>query len=332
MNLRPLLPLLSLASLIGLAGCSSSSSSHANGGDAGSDATTGPTIDKVAADVASAYCARAQACAPAFVSIGYGDVATCTATFAADVTRAFKGTGVTETPAQIALCAAAVPQLSCGDLLARRTAPACKPPAGTLADGAACAADAQCQGTRCKIAFGQVCGTCTTHVAAGAACGVDDDCDTGMMCLAATCVAFGDEKATCDATHPCRPDLACNSGACGAPNAVGAACTAPDQCNAANGIVCNPQSKKCDTLSLGGPRAPCGFVAGHVASCMSAAACVGATAPKFQGTCTTAAAPGAACDTSAGPTCGPGAACVCSSNVDGGCIGTCKQRDPAACH
>ena len=145
-------------------------------------------------------------------------------------------------------------------------------------------------------------------------------------------LALGDEKATCDATHPCRPDLACNSGACGAPNPVGTACTAPDQCNAPNGIVCNPSSKQCDGLSFGGANAPCGFVSGHLAQCVGPAACVGVTSPKFQGTCSTTAAVGAACDTATGPTCGVGVLCVCTANVDGGCTGTCKVRDPAACH
>src|SRR5512140_339427 len=157
MTFRPLLAASFIVGLAACSACSTSSSSGFSGGDGGGDSSSGgTTLDKAANALAAAYCARTQACASAVVSIGYGDVATCTSVFAADVVRANKGTGVTETPDQINACATALAQLSCGDFLARKTAAACKVPAGTLADGAACSADAQCQGTRCKVAFGQV--------------------------------------------------------------------------------------------------------------------------------------------------------------------------------
>ena len=335
MHFRPILTLASVASLATLtavAACSSSSSpAKTTTGDGGSDAAT-VTIDKVATDAAQAYCARLQACAPSVLQAFYGDVATCAVAFSGDVVRGYHGTGVTQTPDQVAACAAAIPQATCADLLSRKTPAACKPAAGTLADGAACAADVQCQGSRCKVALGQTCGVCGAPGAAGTACGIDNDCGDGLACVANKCTAYGDEKATCDATHPCRLDLACNAGACGAPNPVGTACTAADGCNAAMGIVCNPQSKKCDTLASGGPNAPCGFVGGHIAQCTSGSLCVAINTTTYQGTCSKAAAVGAACDTAAGPTCAPGAICACASNVDGGCAGTCKQRDPAACH
>jgi hypothetical protein len=322
--------LVTAASFAALAACSSSSASKSTPVDGGGDA--GLTIDKAAADAGQAYCARVQACAPALLQAFYGDVATCATAFAGDVVRGYHGAGVTQTPDQVAACTAAIPQTSCADLLARKTPTACKPAPGTAADGAACAADVQCQGARCKVALGQTCGICGSPAAAGAACGIDNDCGDGLTCVASKCTAYGDEKAACDATHPCRIDLACNAGACGAGNPVGTACTAPDGCNAPQGIVCNPQSKKCDTLAAGGPNAPCGFVAGHVAQCTGGSLCLAISATTFQGTCSKAAAVGAACDTAAGPTCAPGSICGCASNVDGGCAGTCKQRDPAACH
>ncbi len=331
MNLRTSL---SVAYLALAAACStSSSSSPVRPSDGGAGDGGGATpMAKAAGDAANAYCARVQACAPALFAIGYGDTATCVTTFAGDLARALAAPGVTETAAQVEACATAFAQVSCGDLLGRKPVDACKPSAGTLADGAACGADGQCAGARCKVALGQVCGTCTTRAGAGAACGVDDDCGDGMLCLVGKCAAYGVERATCDATHPCRPDLSCTGGACGAPGAAGAACTGNEQCGSAAGVVCNPQSKKCDTLVYGSAGAPCGFVGGKVATCTGGSACVQIQTPSYVGKCAALAVPGAACDTANGPVCGSGAVCVCASNVDGGCAGTCRTRDPAACH
>jgi hypothetical protein len=323
-------------SLVGLAACSGSTAAtfdDAGAGEASVDGAPAVTIEKAAGDAANAYCARAQACAPAYVSIGYGDVATCVSTFTADLVRGFGGAGVTATPDWVEGCAAAVPQVSCGDFLARRTVAACKPVPGSLADGAACAADGQCKGTRCILAKNQVCGVCGPHAAAGAACGVDDDCDNGLVCLTGICVAYRDEKATCDATHPCRPDLACTAGICGAGNPVGTACSSGDGCNAANGIVCNPISKQCETMGFASPNTGCGIVGPKVVECTGPALCIGVVAPKYQGSCVAAAALGASCDTANGPPCGADAVCACAAGTDaGGCAGTCKQRDPAQCH
>jgi hypothetical protein len=326
MHLRHTLIAFSFAAL---AACSTTSAPVGTPQDAGDSGAL--TIDKAAASAAQAYCARLQACAPSFLQAFYTDAATCATAFAGDVVRGSHGNGVTQTPDHVAACAAALPQLSCADLLSRKTAAACKTVPGALADGAACASDVQCQGARCKVALGRTCGVCGAPGAAGAACGIDNDCGDGLACVASKCTAYGDEKATCDATHPCRLDLACNAGTCGAPNPVGTACTAADGCNAPMGIVCNPQSKQCDTLASGGPNAPCGFVSGHLAQCTGTSLCLAINPVSYQGTCSKAAAAGAACDTAAGPTCAPGAVCACATNVDGGCAGTCQVRDPAAC-
>ena len=332
MNTRTLLGL-SLSLLASLAACSSSSSSGSPfKSDAGSDAAAGG-FEAAAAAVASAYCGRSQDCAPSFVTGVLGDVATCTSTLKGTLLRAYTATGVKETPDQLTACSAALPKMSCGDFLARRTVDACKPVAGALADGAACGADAQCAGTRCLVTLNHACGTCGTHAAAGASCGVDDDCDVGLRCTAGKCVAYGDEKAICDATHPCRPDLGCVAGACATPTAVGAACTTADQCDAAHGSFCNPKSKVCEVANVAGPNGPCGFVAGHLATCSGPSGfCANVSATTFAGTCKAPAAAGAPCDTAAGPLCGSGAVCVCTAASDGGCTGTCTVPDPGSCH
>jgi hypothetical protein len=323
---------LSFFVLAPLAACSSSSSSGFSKSDAGDGGGSG--FAAAAAAVASGYCARSQDCAPSFVTGVLGDVPTCVSTLTNTLLRAATAPGVKQTPDQLTACAAALPKMSCGDFLARRTVDACKPVAGSLADGTACGADAQCSGTRCIVALNHACGTCGSHAAAGASCGVDDDCDVGLRCAAGKCVAYGDEKATCDATHPCRPDLGCVAGACGTPSPVGAPCTTAEQCDAAHGSFCNPKSKVCEVANVAGPGGPCGFVAGHLATCSGPSGfCANVSATTFAGTCKAPAAAGAACDTAAGPLCGSGAVCVCTSATDGGgCTGTCTVPDPTACH
>ncbi len=323
-----------LIGLIGLAGCSGATT-PAIGGDAGaqdSASDSGVVLAEAAADAANAYCARAQACAPAYITIAYGDLATCVRTFTDDVMRGFAGPGVNATPEWVEGCAAAVPQATCGDLLGHKMIAACKSVPGSLADGAACADDGQCKSTRCRVGANQTCGVCGPHSAAGASCGVTDDCADGLACLSGTCVAYGEASATCDATHPCRPDLACTSGVCGRANPVGTtSCSAAKECDLPNGVVCNPTTTTCETLTFAGQGAACGLVGGRLVQCIGPSACVGVSAPKYQGTCSTVAAIGAACDTFAGPTCGPGAVCDCGVGADGGCAGRCKTKDPAAC-
>ncbi len=93
---RFLLAVLPVASLLALtplgltAGCGGTTSSLSgdggpgagDGGDrleagvagdgAGAEGSTGVSADQAATDAANAYCNRAQACAPAYVTFGYG--------------------------------------------------------------------------------------------------------------------------------------------------------------------------------------------------------------------------------------------------------------------
>ncbi len=318
-----------------IAGCSGTSTPFLGGdGDSGADGPDASTVtlDKAATDAANAYCARAQACAPAYVTIAYGTVKACSDAFKAELVRGFGGTGVNATPDWVAGCAAVIPQVSCGDLLARKLVGACKPVPGQLEDGAACANDGQCKATRCRVGLNQVCGTCAPRGAAGAGCAVDEDCVNGATCLAKLCVAYVDEGAACDAARPCRPDLACTGGLCGAPGAAGVACTDATQCNPPAGVACEPTTKKCASFTFAENAAPCGVVGAGIVQCSGGSQCIGISPPKYQGTCSSLAALGAACDMAAGPTCPPGAVCACARSADGGCAGTCKVKDPAACH
>jgi hypothetical protein len=118
---------------------------------------------------------------------------------------------------------------------------------------------------------------------------------------------------------------------CGAPGVSGAACTDSSQCNAPNQLVCNPTTKLCAAVALA-PSGTCGLAAGGLILCTGGSDCLGIAAPKYQGTCSSVAQVGAACDTVKGPTCVPGAVCDCGGSDGGACSGTCKLKDPASCH
>src|SRR5262245_9125073 len=114
---------LSASALVLLAACSNSSSG--GGGrpsDGGDGSSGGRTLAQAAAEVAAAYCDRAQACSPAFLTLAYGDVATCNARFIAQATPTLGANGTAYTADQLHACAQAVPGTSCGDFLARKPA------------------------------------------------------------------------------------------------------------------------------------------------------------------------------------------------------------------
>lgn len=296
-----------------IVGCSSSSSSPT-----GSGSSTGNSAQAVA----QALCDRTQACAPALLQGLYGDVANCvtrvTATFAPGLTA--KGSAVTA--AVLDACASALPAASCGDLLSNRLPDACTPPAGTLADGAACAVDAQCATKHCKIALGKTCGTCAARSEAAGACVVATDCAPGLTCISGACAKLGTSGSACSATAPCRPDFVCRGGACAAPVAAGATCADGEGCDELHGVVCSAASKKCVNVTYGGTNAACGLVPSGLEVCAASGYCKGVKAPSYQGTCVAAAEEGAACDLTNGPYCNAGAVCV---------DGKCAVIDPAKC-
>jgi hypothetical protein len=321
---RAILPSLAF---VAVAACGGSTFSMGEGSDGGADGagnTVTVTADQAATDAANAYCNRAQACAPAYVTDSMGDVATCAARLKLVLLPVFGSAGTSSTPAQTEACAQAIPQMTCSDLLGRKNPDVCKTLPGALADGAACSADSQCAGTRCKVAANAVCGTCTEPAAAGGVCGVDDDCQPGMTCVNAACAAYGGENASCDTAHPCRPDLGCKSGACTTPSPAGAACQASGECDGLHGVFCNPVSMKCENVSFVGPNAKCGLVSDALVLCTGPGSlCYGATAPSYQGACVAYANDGAACDVNNGPLCNAGAVCA---------GGACQIPDPASCH
>src|ERR1700733_12054784 len=102
MHLRALLPSLTLtAALFACSGTPAQIGGDAGGAAEAGDGAPGISMDQAATDAASAYCNRAAACAPAFVSISFGDAATCASVFKGTLARAFSAPGTNGTPAQL---------------------------------------------------------------------------------------------------------------------------------------------------------------------------------------------------------------------------------------
>jgi hypothetical protein len=318
-----------LRSLFSVAACAVIAAVACGGSTDGSSVTT----DQAASDVSSALCARANACASAYVSLVWGDATTCSAKLKSQFAGVLASNGTSWTPAAVDACAQAIPNATCDQILGRNLPSACIAKAGTLANGAACGDDSQCMGGHCNIPVGQVCGACSSFAAAGATCTQDADCDHGLVCVPGTsprtCEAYVAQGAACDATHRCLPTLACKNGSCAAPDAAGTACTpnAGDTCDNLNGVFCNPQTKVCQQVSFVAPGAACGLVSGTLTLCKGGggnltAACKGITPPGYMGTCQASAADGASCDDVNGPACQNPSVCT---------NGVCKLDDPSSC-
>jgi hypothetical protein len=310
----------SLACAAALAACSGSTSSISGG----------VSSDQAMTDAANAYCSRAQACAPAYVTFGYGDVATCATRYKLVLTTSFGAPGSVETADQIEACAQAIPGATCADVLSRSPPSACHTVPGTLGDGNPCQSDSQCTGAVCHIPANGTCGHCGEPTAAGASCVDDDDCQYGLSCVTGVCTQYGAENASCDASHPCRPDLGCKGGACTAPSPAGTACQSSAECDNLHGIYCDPLGMTCTNVSFAAPNAACGVVDSQLVACSGPGSlCKDANAPTYEGTCSPYATDGSPCDTMNGPYCDVGAVCVTSGAAS--TSGTCTVPSPTAC-
>jgi hypothetical protein len=324
-NPRAILPHVACMALVACGGSSTTLNPTDAGGEGSAVGPDGGGISAAQAvsDAANAYCNRVNSCAPAYGTLAFGTTATCVTRLSMELTSQLSAPGTSSSPAQAEACAKALPTTACGDLLARKTPAACQTLPGMLAAGAACAIDAQCIGTRCRVPPNMLCGTCTTPAPAGANCSVDDDCQPDMTCVNETCVQYGDEGATCSTNLPCRPDLGCVGGMCGTPSANGVTCASSAECDQLNGSFCNPLSKQCGTVGFAPASGPCGLVDGGISVCAGPGSlCGNETAPSYQGKCVGFAMDGANCDADAGPLCDVGA--VCSG-------GMCQLPNPASC-
>jgi hypothetical protein len=347
--------------------CSSSSggSSPPPGNDAGADSGNGGA--QACATEAQAICAARDRCSlNTFLNdYDYGGDTACVTRSQITCVNAFGAKGSGTTTATIAACTAAYPSYTCTNYFDGNPPTACVPPAGTLANGQPCGANAQCQSTFCATGAFAVCGTCQPLPAAGAACQVNADCGRDLDCVkpagASTatmgvCTAYAASGAAClTYKTPCEAGLACvgddtTTGATGtcqtAGTTVGAACdasrkTAPN-CNADLGLVCIPAMKgsevgTCKAITLAMQGAMCGYtgsapVTGYVdcqeGVCQRPTNDAGVEA--LAGTCVALVSDTGACSLAAGsPGCITPAKCVPSSA--GAMTGTCTVPNAASC-
>ncbi len=230
--------------------------------------------------------------------------------------------GNATTAAYLATCAAATLAAPCAE-----TFPAvCNTIAGTLAVGASCVSDSQCQSISCSFGASAVddggspssaCGQCAPTLAAGQSCAAEItalSCNENYVCEEPNgqpiCVPFtygaaGDPcnqmGAECDTTSFC--NLATLT--CQAVGGVGAPCTAVSQC--ATGLTCIGGACAADSGA-----APTMAVAG--AACSDAVPCIAGTcsiAPgQSTGLCPSIVADGHPCPTDSGATCDYLASCA----------------------
>jgi hypothetical protein len=284
-------------------------------------------------DVASATCARIDACAPWRIRRTYGDRATCERRVAADCAAKADGerwyaqqAGMPAPPvgARRTSCAKSIAAASCDDFEDQVYANECDPLPGKAPDGALCASGKECQSAHCSEASADADAVCVRVAAIGGACSSlgGAQCDSGAMCIAGKCVRFGGEGAECgDGDGPCAGFLTCFDGKCAKPTAVGAKCgddypacidEGDDAVACTNGV--------CTVIQFAKAGEPCDMTAGPF--CEAGGFCQGdlvdaAGKLTYTGShkCVAAATDNNACDSLKGPMCMSPATCDEESNI-----------------
>ena len=324
---------------VALTACSSSTTTGTGDGGGG-----GISAQQACQDEAHARCTRYQSCAPGRVAIQYGDEGTCESRYAANCVTALSAPSNGNTPTLAEGCGQAFAVWDCTDFLNDANIPAaCAQATGSIATGTACSFAGQCQTGFCAIPPSASCGVCAAPPSAGDSCAQLSTCGPGLVCTTdtQTCVALAAQGATCGKGAPCGAGLSCVgsqpandvAGTCQPAGAqAGAACDPTVQtsagCDRNQLLACNTQTKQCAALTVAAAGQPCGTndVNDQTAFCSSNGVC-SSTAANMPGTCTAAAADGAACDTQNGPGCMLLSRCVVSGS---GTAGTC-QVSPATC-
>lgn len=343
----------SFAIAFGCGGSSTSDDSSAAGdaGDGGNDSSI--PNNQACADLAKARCAEIDKCGGGHgVLVRYGDETTCESRLTAQCVTNLAAPNTGASSSTVEACAQSILTEDCASFLGNDQPDPCVPPAGSVANGAACGVSAQCQSTYCWVSTGSACGTCATAPVAGSSCAASRECGGrgGLICVRATttCVIAAAQSAPCDDTQPCAAGLDCvrtiapDAGAdAGAPSngicqpagaSVGAACRAGSvnepACDKALYLTCERKTRQCAADLFAAPGAACGESDAGTTDCTSGSLC--APPGDKTGTCLATAAEGAACDTTNGPTCLAPARCI-GTSVDGGVTGTCTLADPSTC-
>lgn len=281
--------------------------------------------DQAMAAYADALCNLFATCAPYMLGYLYGDLQTCIDRYVAGggVAVLPQAPGVARSAADVTACADAMSSMSCEDLYAGERDTACPKIAGTLAEGADCFSDLQCESGFCDRT-GE-CGTCAPRLGLGDACEIaNSGCPDGAKCSAptvadpTTCTATAGENEACNATTVCRGNLFCDADTCVQPGGEGDTCSmaADGSCNGLLGLRCKGGTcQKLATLADVGQ--PCGIQGNSYVPCVGTAYCDSDTEQ-----CAAKAGDGATCETASSNTCLYYASCqngVCEVDAEPTC-------------
>jgi hypothetical protein len=306
---------LGLSALVGAGACSQSAPQPAPGGGP----TPTLTPEQACGALADAFCGQLGTCAPALLTLIYGDAPTCALRQKLDCAGTSTAPGVTAVASDVSTCADNLTTAACGGFFAALEG--CTVSPGTFPAGAACGVDAQCQSTHCRRDSGS-CGTCAATVPAGASCSDDPGgCEPGTACdtrkICSSRIATG---GSCAGGQRCETPYVCGEGVCVDGGAPGADCGAQKlACDPLHGR-CDPTSSKCVPLGFALAGEGCGLLGGKAVFCSGLGTC-DIRSGSTNGTCIASAADGESCGAS-GPSCMPPATCV---------GGTCAVESPATC-
>lgn len=206
-------------------------------------------------DLATATCARLDACAPAFKRISVGGDCVNALT-----DHCFRTAGLSGSKRDPAQCHPEA--LSCADFLAHYP-DACEAPKGLLANGVMCAFDEQCAGGACRPSGESACGTCAD---------------------AARVAALGEP---CGPSRACQRLLYCDVDRCAVRKKAGEACGGIGQCDPFDALVCN-ETFKCEAAKTAKRGEACTLTANALVLCEAPLRCI-------DGRCGTAKPEGAPC-------------------------------------
>ncbi len=192
---------------------------------------------------------------------------------------------------------------------------------GLVADGATCAADAECgPSSYCDDPFdcGNV-GVCRPRAALGASCVSDSGCAGDAYCGNGVCRSYVEVGGACASPLRCRFGLECWSGTCGDPLTippadVGGACALDEGMRCVSGLVCASDTGTCQPggLALG---ASC-----HPATpdaCVASAYCGAGNVCRMRAAVGESCAGGVRCVVDSH--CGLGTTCLAISRIGGPC-------------
>ncbi len=255
--------------------------STADGGkpkrDGGKPTPATATPDEACESWVTASCAREKKCGAVRFQLAWGDESSCTSRKKLGCAERFAAPGVTQTPAELAACAAAMNDADCEDLALGKLPSECEV-TGSLAKGDGCANDAQCASGFCRFNVGSGCGSCAERGKDFASCSVSAECAPGLLCSSRSCKKPEKQGGFCSRSSDCAPWLVCSQdGSCekGAPAGSSCAGGGPSDvygCDEWNGVVCNSLLMSCTAVTVRAVGAPCD---GFNDVCAAGATCTG---------------------------------------------------------